>query len=372
MASALREALVCAREAGELERLVAALGEEELSRRPAASAIAEAVWCMRAPLRGRGESDLYFALCGLAERLIGDARVAARRAVSPALVRMFRASIDGAGAEERDALMYSLRVLATLGAVEGGATIAAACVRAELSGLRNWKQVFRALEPGGASARLAASMLRESLPRGVAGAAFLELCNRRAGQNMRWVHAYASAEGVVRLAELLSRDDAGGVRHARIACGALPYLERDAGLRLLRLGMEHPDDGVRLEAACAGTRMRAPGCDGSLRRACLDVRTTARAKRMMEEIGRGDEVPPAARGEAFAAMGRVCEWLSREEEFGSAPDEIEAIGAPGGGTREGGLLFRVCYIGRGVLGGDLVRVARDSEGRCELVGSFAE
>lgn len=361
---------------GGVEWVLERLGESGITRREDVEAIGRAMDELSRPARGEDAGE-FVGLCMLSHQVKGEgARAFARERLGRRVARRVDELMSTAGVDERGALLMGLRALAGLGCGEASGLIAraAGCARTTLD--HRWDGVFGEARGSGVAGRVVEA-LRQSLPRGHAGTAYLALCTALAEAGESLPHPYDSERGVRVLGEILREEQRESWGAARRAAGAVAHVRAGwrAGLRELAAG--HPDGLVRLE--CAGGLARAGDAASveAVRRACLDVNTSARACRLLHEAGLGGHIPGAARETGFRQMAEMCAWLAREEEFGETPDEAEMVDRrrlwwpPTRDEREV-CLVRFTYIGRGVRGGDETGVGMVGSQTHSLAGEVTE
>src|SRR5262249_36834692 len=95
------------------------------------------------------------------------------------------------------------------------------------------------------------------------------------------------------------------------------------GKALAALASNHADAGVRMEAAWASAYRGDEAGLELLARMSADPRTSLTAQRYLNELGRPDFIPYAARNPDFRAMAEMGGWLSHPNEFGRPPDQID-------------------------------------------------
>jgi hypothetical protein len=188
-----------------------------------------------------------------------------------------------------------------------------------------WEIVFEVLQERHPSARRICDALRNPLPEGFLGVAYLDFANALAREGKLEDHPFATPAGEARLIEYTSDLDPENFSYTVSAMNAAPYVGSEVREKLLAAGEAHSDAVIRIEAAYA----REKTGDGRGRRVlaalCTDPRFALRAIRNLEELGLAGEVPGMARSPEFQAQAEMCEWLSHPNEFGEPPDRIAVL-----------------------------------------------
>jgi len=185
-----------------------------------------------------------------------------------------------------------------------------------------WSVIFDLVEKRHPEAAKICEGLRNPLPDGYVGVAYLDFANTRAARQEMSQHPFDSDAGVARLLAYLSDRDPENYSHAAVAATAIPFI--NAGRRDALIGQadEHPDAFVRLESARALATTGSEVGRRRLAQLCLDPRLAERAVHCLEELGLTTCVPSQAREPGFRAMAAMCDWLMYPTEFGRPPDEI--------------------------------------------------
>jgi len=184
-----------------------------------------------------------------------------------------------------------------------------------------WSVVLEVLARHREHALAVIDALREPLPEGSAAVAYLDLCNHYCREGNLEVHPFDNTAGRRRLKVWLS--DPGSADTAISATAALPFLRAQGRDALFSLAFDHLDPSVRMEAAWACARLGNASGLKMLQEMCRDPNHSMRAQEYLEELGRGDMVPPEAREPDFAATAEMCRWLAHPMEFGKPPARIE-------------------------------------------------
>ncbi len=168
--------------------------------------------------------------------------------------------------------------------------------------------------------------LRNPLPRGLAGLAYLEFANALARANEGMQHPFDTQEGRNRLAEFLQEQEP---KHApfkaKNAAEALVHLQSVETRELIRLALEHQSPIVQFEGACASARLGEQEGINLLSRFSLDLNLSIRARMVLQELELHHSVPDRASEPNFEAMAKLVDWLSDPEELGAPPDRISML-----------------------------------------------
>jgi hypothetical protein len=238
----------------------------------------------------------------------------------PAVTRIFD---GGLGTIRADLLMFVLKVLGLYQSEEAAARVARV---AREEGWRDhplWPVFFATFESPHPRRRQLAEALREPLPGGRAGAAFLEFATGMARGGELVFHPFDSDQGRAMLREWLG--PGAGDDRAVPAAAALAHVGGPDRDELLKSAMGHGSSRVRLEAAYAAARLGRDEGVARLAALSLDVARSVAAREYLEELGRGDAVPMAAREPNFEAAAHLVDWLAHPLEYGRPPDELEAL-----------------------------------------------
>lgn len=227
--------------------------------------------------------------------------------------------------EEADSLLFLLKV-ASLYRVEGvvGRVVTAAR-RPLIPGSYLWSVLFDTFDETHPYRLALVNRLRESLPAGFLGVAYLDLSNACALQGYVSSHPFDTPEGTERLREMLV--DVEHPSYARSAAAALSFLSRPARDELLAAAMGHASTDVRLTAARAGAKFGSDAALQFLARVCLDPNHGKAASDDLTELGHGGLIPSEALAPEFVAVSEMAAWLAHPMEFGRPPDAIELIDA---------------------------------------------
>lgn len=284
----------------------------------------------------------------------------------PELLRLFD-EISNANAGDADALMFILKILGLYGTVAGTLKIIEAARQPLNPDGYMWSVILRNFTAGHPEKDLLYNSLRDPLPGGFIAVSLLDAANAVLVEGDELSHSFDTPEGCQRLREWLSSPDTGQFSYAHSATAALPFITNPERDNLLEIAMNHPDDGVRIEAAWAGAKIGRPDGIERLARHCLDFRTAQMARRYLAELGREDAIPPEAKDPSFVALAEFAEWLSHPNELGRLPDELQIVDhrelrwPP---EREPKPFWLIKYLLRDTTG------LEDDDVECGLVGSM--
>ena len=239
------------------------------------------------------------------------------------LLRIYDATIGHDGEERENALLFILKMLA-LTQDERGVERIIAAARAPLAPDEfMWGVVFDCFTEEHELWRVLCDGLRDPLPEGLVGVAYLDFVNQQALSGELDDHPFDTEAGYKLLERWLADGDEDNYSHAHSAATALAFLSGARRGQLLSLAMDHADTEVQLEGAWASAKLGGEAGVKILARFAADPKQAATALEYLEELGRSDALPPEAREPAFRARADMCRWLSHPNEFGEVPDEIE-------------------------------------------------
>ena len=310
---------------GNLARAIEKLGDYAVTTTDDAEALAEAVGSLTTIAATPGKRSPLHALAGLLQSV--DSREAfdvLRVKAIPPLLAVFDARLVAPPGEEGDAeeLLFLLKVAGMYRVEEAVERIVTAARRPLNPASYLWSVLFSVFDENHPYRLRLFQALRDPLPGGFLGVAYLDLANSvlRAGYSSN--HPFDTSEGRARLRSFLTDpDELSSFAHS--ATAALPFIARPERDAMLALAMDHPDVDVQLEAAWAAARLGSDSALKFLARACLDPRTGSAATSHLKELGQEGFIPAAAREPDFQALAAMSEWLAHPGEFGRTPDAIE-------------------------------------------------
>lgn len=309
----------------DLEEVLEPLDDYRLASKRDAEALVEALRHVpRVPQRPdeRYRTSPLFQLAAMFQD-VEDARLAAvlREQGTPELVRIVRASFPP-HEDDHDDLMFLLKILVLYRVAEAGELVAQAATHPETRNFYLWSVVLGQLADGHSLADDIVARLRDPLPDGFAGIAFLDLANERAREGDRAPHPFDTAEGLRRLESWLADRDPEHFSYAHSAAAAIPFLRTPSRQRLLDLAWSHPDVSVRLESYWAAAKLGDERGIAALAEASRDPRQGSRMLAYLHELGRLDDAPPETRTEEYAALAAMADWLAHPTEFDAFPDAL--------------------------------------------------
>jgi len=323
VADALEEGLA----RGDLRTALLKLGEARIQSREAAQAISEALSLLRTgqtPEFVRQVQTLVRLVQNVASREC-DAFAVLSQEAQPHLIRLLQELRALPGEEATPTILAVARVLALYGTRAGADQVielARSGVGAEHPA---WAGIFNQFGQDHPETAHVLKALAETPPDGFLGVALLDAANRLRLEGSTLPHPFDSEPGRQRLLFWLEGKDHERHSYAHSAAAALPFLGETGRDRLLAAARRHPDQEVRLEAAWAGAKVgRQDGWD-QLVQHCLDRTTSRNARVYLEELGRSDLIPVAARDPGFQALAELSSWLAHPNELGRHPDEISLV-----------------------------------------------
>ncbi|QGJ71110.1 Hypothetical protein PBC10988_28130 [Planctomycetales bacterium 10988] len=240
----------------------------------------------------------------------------------PELARIFDAQFEHPEANCEE-MLYLLKMFAAYSFEEAIPRIVVAAQDEHLCNGMLWPAIFSQFDEADSLREELMDNLSDPLPKGFARVAFLDFVNELALDGELEDHPFDCEEGVADFEKWLLSSEPDELSFAQSATGSLPFLSGPARENLLALALDHLSEPIQLEAAWAAAYLdRAPAVR-FLQRYCLDPYYSVTACHYLEEVGREEAIPEAAREPDFRALSEMCLWLSHPSEFGTPPDEIE-------------------------------------------------
>ena len=307
-----------------------ALGEVGLSTSEDARAVCEAL--DRLPPEPPGEAPTRSPLHAVLTLMQGvESREAYEGIVDrgvPRLAEIIRGRLaepDAGSASRRELIAFALKVLGLYRVPEAIDLIAEASRRPGVDGAYLWEVIFRTYDQTHPLRLALCDRLRDPLPEGKAGTAYLDFANALARAGFIDDHPFDTLEGRDRLLEALRSSDPDRFSDARLAAAALPAIAAPGREPLLALAMDHPSGDVQMEGARAAAKLGSEAGVRFLSRMCLELDRSIKARLCLQELDRHDAVPPRALEPEFEAMAKMVDWLSHPLEFGQPPDAIALV-----------------------------------------------
>lgn len=222
--------------------------------------------------------------------------------------------------QESEVLLDVLVVLAMFGSQEGTDRVIAAARQGIGEDNFQWYSIFRWYSSDHQWQDRLYREFRKELPAGHIQNVFLSSANGVHLAGRRGVHPFDSDRGVARLKELLSERD-----KAFDAVIAIAFINQKYLPELLPLLDKLPDDSAKLEGAWAIAKAGNEQGFQRLVEFAGQVAFSSKAISYLEELGRDELVPAAAKEPLFHARATMADWLSHPNELGKAPEVIEVV-----------------------------------------------
>jgi hypothetical protein len=259
-----------------------------------------------------------------------EAAVTLRAEALPSLLRLYDARLREwrkAGPQEgydsvANDLLFALKIFAMYRGEEALQRIIGAARIPLASDHYLWSVILSALvEAEPEAATRVVSALREPLPPGFIAVALLDMANTLVREHGVTSHSFDTAEGRELIRTFLSDEDPDHFSYAHSATASLPFLTDSR--ELLTLALEHPDVGVRMEAAWAAARGGDALALARLQEWSKDPKTRKRAVTYLTELGSQPAPLPEKERLRLDAMAEMSQWLEHPSEFGRPPAHLE-------------------------------------------------
>lgn len=237
-----------------------------------------------------------------------------------------------------------------------------------------WGVIFEHLTAEHPWTREVCEAVRRQPPEAFCGVCALDLGNELA-ETQNWPHPFETEAGLERLRGWLESDDPDEESYAESAIRACALFRLPEAEEMLHEALEHDSEGVQLAAAEVLARREDPVAFDKLQELAGFPPLSARACRILKEVGRENLIPEETTQPEFQALASICAWLSDEENFGEIPDEVEFYAQkrifwpPTNDEREF-RFFRYHYVAdcEGDSGVDEIGVGVVGSETCSLVG----
>jgi hypothetical protein len=311
----------------DLETALESVGDEPVASKRDAVALVEALGRIpRVPHRveGRYRTSPLFRLVALFQEVEDpEAAKILREQGGPELVRIFEASFPP-DEDDHDDAPFLLKILVMYRVAGTESLIERAAGDPSTRDFFLWSVILSQMESDHPMAAEIIERLRDPLPEGFAGIAFLDLANQRA-RELNASHPFDTALGLARLESILTDPDPEHFSHAQSAAGAIPFLKTPSRKRLLDLAWSHPDFAVRAESWWSAAKLGDERGIAALAEASADARHGSRALAYLEELDRLDAAPASAMTDEHRVLAEMADWLSYPTEFGRFPDALRVL-----------------------------------------------
>jgi hypothetical protein len=169
--------------------------------------------------------------------------------------------------------------------------------------------------------------LRDPLPDGFSGIAYLDLSNTVARSGKLAHHPFDTEAGLALLQAWLLDKDEERSSYAHTAAASIPFLSPAAREKVQALEDQYPDRGVQLEAAWAAAACGVERGFETLEAACIVPQEAFAAMHYLTELGAEDRIPQKSKSDDFKAIAKMCQWLAHPSEMGSPPHDIRQVDA---------------------------------------------
>ncbi len=298
----------------------------------AAAAVADLVEAREARLLADADADAspLEAVAGLFQQV--ESREAYETLAGrglPVLRRTFDRLVAEAGksARRRETLVFLAKIFSLYRLPEDLRRVVIAAREPALRDHPLWTMIFGVFDDDHPLRIELHDALREPLPAGFAGVAYLDLANALARSGEATPHPFDVPDGRRFLEDRLTDADRTKFSHAHSAAAALPFVADPPRERLLALAFDHASPRVQMEAAWASAKLGSRAGVQTLARACLDPRQGAVAVDYLTELGETNAIPARAMEPGFAAVAELCRWLAHPMEFGRPPDDATLLDA---------------------------------------------
>lgn len=243
----------------------------------------------------------------------------------PLLLEIFDQRLPLAVADEGEDLIFVLKIFVVYGYEPGMQRIVQALRQPLDHNLFVWGVLFETVHDEHPNRQLICDQLRDPLPTGFAGVAYLDLVNRLAGHGEALPHPFDTAAGMSLLREWATSDRAEEASYAQSVAHAIPFLTRTERDEILQILLKHEDQLVVVDAAAAAGRLGLAEGFHKLAELCADASVSYFACQYLRELGREELIPETARNPHFQAVAEFCAWLTLPDAYGEIPDEVEIV-----------------------------------------------
>lgn len=243
----------------------------------------------------------------------------------PILLEIFDQRLPLAIADEGEDLIFVLKVFVVYGYAPGMQRIVTALRQPLDHDLFVWGVLFETVHNEHPDRQLICDQLRDPLPTGFAGVAYLDMVNRMAQQGEGLPHAFDTPAGIDLLRQWAQSERPEESSYAQSVAHAIPFLTRPERDELLQIVLNHEDQLVAVDGAAAAARLGREAGFQKLAQLCEDASVSYFACQHLRDIGREDLIPESAKNPHFQAVAELCAWLTLPDAYGEIPDEVEII-----------------------------------------------
>lgn len=317
---------------GNLSSELAALGDYPLETEADARAVCDALGELAAQLRtavatggGCSCSSLH-PLAALFQEAETDEAYAVLAAQGlPILLEIFDQRLPLSIADEGEDLVFLLKIFVVYGYPQGMQRIVTALRQPLDHDLYVWGVLFETVHDEHPDRKLICDELRDPLPTGFAGVAYLDMVNRMAAHGEAQPHPFDTAEGTKLLRKWVTSERPEESSYAQSVAHAIPFLTRLERDELVKLTLQHEDQLVVVDGAAAAARLGREEGFQTLAQLCEDASVSYFACQHLRELGRPELIPEIAKNPHFQAVSEMCAWLTLPDAYGEIPDEVEIL-----------------------------------------------
>lgn len=318
---------------GHLSQELAALGDYPLETVADAQAVCVALRGYADQLRGASAtggtecdcSPLHPLASLFQEAETDEAYLVLQEHGLPLLLDIFDRRLPLAIADEGEDLIFVLKIFVVYGYPPGMERIVTALRQPLDHDLYVWGVLFETVHDEHPDRQLICDQLRDPLPTGFAGVAYLDMVNRMAQLGEAVPHPFDTPAGVELLRKWAQSERPEESSYAQSVAHAIPFLTRPERDQLLDLILNHEDQLVVVDGAAAAARLGREVGFQRLVELCEDASVSYFACQHLRDLGREELIPEAARNPHFQAVAEMCAWLTLPDSYGEIPDEVEIL-----------------------------------------------
>ncbi len=243
----------------------------------------------------------------------------------PCLLGFFDEIVENERGDEGGVSLLILKIAAQFGTFQGALKIVEEAHRPFKPDAYMWSVILGIFKSDHPESEFLYRSFRDRLPTDFIGVSLLDAANACLIEGGEISHPFDTQEGKRRLREWLADDAEGESSYAHSATASLPFIGNPERDELLELAMEHPDAGVRIEAAWAAGKVGHAEGLARLTEFCGEVNHAQIAARYLSDLNREELIPASAKEAGFVALAEFSQWLAHPCELGRAPDELEIV-----------------------------------------------